>query len=110
MQSTQALNHNLATIGNGALLVWWGTVILVDPLTLGMGAIGTGLIMLCVNAARRLNDIPPKPSTTFLGSVAVAWGILDTVFSPRPGFSFAMLLVILGLAMIATLLTHRTTE
>ncbi len=110
MESTKALNHNLAAIGNGALLIWWGVVIMIDPLTIGMGAIGTGLIMLGVNAARRLKGIPTKASTTFLGSVAVAWGGLDTVLSPRPGFSFALLLVILGLATLATLLARRTTE
>ncbi len=110
MENTKALNHDLATIGNGALLIWWGIVIIIDPLTIGMGAIGTGLIMLGVNAARRIKDIPTKPSTTFLGSVAVAWGGLDTLLDPRPGFSFAMLLVILGLATIASLVAHRTTE
>ncbi len=110
MESTKALNHNLATAANGALLIWWGTVIMIDPLTIGMGAIGTGLIMLGVNGARRLNGIRAKASTTFLGAIALVWGALDTAFNPRLEFSFAMLLVVIGLATIASLLGPRATE
>ncbi len=108
MENIKTLNHNLATIGNGALLIWWGLVIMIDPLTIGMGAIGTGLIMLGVNAARRLNSIPPKASTTFIGSIALVWGALDTVFNPRLALSFAILLVVIGLATIASLLARPT--
>jgi hypothetical protein len=103
MEDTKMLNHNLATLGNGALLIWWGMVIMIDPLTIGMGAIGTGLIMLAVNAARRLNGIPSKMSTTFIGLVALVWGTLDTIFDPRVELSFAMLLVVVGLTTIASL-------
>ncbi len=106
MENTKGLNHNLAVIGNGALLIWWGLVIMIDPLTLGMGAIGTGLIMLGVNAARLLSGIPTKPSTTFIGSIALVWGSIDTIFNPRLELSFAILLIIIGVATIASLLTH----
>ncbi len=110
MENTKALNHNLATLGNGALLIWWGMVIMIDPLTLGMGAIGTGLILLGVNAARWGYGIPTKASTTFVGSVAVAWGTLGALLHPRPELWFAMLLVVIGLATIATLVTHRAAD
>ena len=56
----QNLNRTFATVGDGVLLIWWGIVIMVGPITVGMGAIGTGLICLGVNAARMLNGIPPK--------------------------------------------------
>jgi hypothetical protein len=46
MNAKKALNHNLAVFGWGALFVWWGLVVTIHPITLGMGAMGTGLIML----------------------------------------------------------------
>ncbi len=110
MENIQTLNHKLATIGNGTLLIWWGMVIMIEPLTIGMGAIGTGLILLSVNAARRLRGIPPKASTTFIGSIALVWGALDTIFDPRVELSFAILLIVVGLATIVPLLARPTTE
>jgi hypothetical protein len=111
MENTKTLNHNFATIGNGALLIWWGIVIMFDPLTIGMGAIGTGLIMLGVNAARSLNGIPTKGSTTIIGAIALIWGTLDTIYNPRFELSFAIMLIVIGLVTIASLLAHpKTTE
>jgi hypothetical protein len=106
MENIKTLNHNFATAGYGALLIWWGIVFLIDPLTIGMGAIGTGLIMLGVNAARLLNGIPPKRSTTTIGIIALVWGVLDTIFDPSLELSFAILLIVIGLETIASLLTH----
>ncbi len=110
MENTKTLNHSLATVGNGALLIWWGMVIMIDPLTIGMGAIGTGLIMLAVNGARRLNSIPTRASTTFIGSIALIWGVIDTIFDPRLELSFAILLIVIGLATMATLLARSTAD
>jgi hypothetical protein len=110
MENTNTLNHNFATIGNGALLIWWGIVIIVDPLTIGMGAIGTGLIMLGVNAARQLNGIAMKGSTTVIGIIALVWGVLDMTFNPSVELSFAMMLIVIGLVTIGSLLTHPKTE
>jgi hypothetical protein len=109
MENTATLNHNLATIGNGALLIWWGIVIMFDPLTIGMGAIGTGLIMLGVNAARSMNGIPTKGSTTIIGIIALLWGTLDTIFDPRFELSFAIMLIVIGLVTIASLLMRPKT-
>ena len=110
MENTNTLNHNFATIGNGALLIWWGVVMMVHPLTIGMGAIGTGLIMLGVNAARLLKGIPTKGSTTIIGTIALVWGTLDTIFNPRFELSFAMMLIVIGLVTIASLLTRTKAE
>ena len=41
MDRTKKLNHRFASVGWGLLFIWWGVVIMVDPLTIGMGAIGT---------------------------------------------------------------------
>ena len=51
MENTKALNHNFATIGWGALLIWWGISFMVGPITFGMCAIGTGLF--CSASIRR---------------------------------------------------------
>ena len=110
MENTNTLNHNFATIGNGMLLIWWGIVIMVVPLTVGMGAIGTGLIMLGVNAARWLNGISTKGSTTTLGIIALVWGIADVVLSPSFELSFAIMLIVIGLATIVSLLTPAKTK
>ena len=100
MENTQVLNHHIANIADGILLIWWGTVIVVDPLTIGMGAIGTGLILLGVNALRLLRGIPTKPSTTALGLVALIWGALDHTLSLGLWPSFAILLIVIGLVQI----------
>jgi hypothetical protein len=110
MGNSKIMNHNLATVANGALLIWWGIVIMIDPLTIGMGAIGTGLIMLGVNAVRLLNGIHPKNSTTVIGIIALAWGTLDTVFDPSFELSFAILLIVIGLVKIVSLVTSPKTE
>jgi hypothetical protein len=110
MENIKTLNHNFAVIGDAALLIWWGIVIMIDPLTIGMGAIGTGLIALGVNAARLLNGVPAKASTTFIGVIALVWGTIDTIFDPRFELSFAILLIVIGLATIASLLArHKST-
>ncbi len=110
MENAQTFNRNLATIGNGLLLIWWGIVIVVPPLTIGMGAVGTGLILLAVNALRWLNGIPTKGSTTTLGVIALAWGLLEAVLNPRFEISFAMLLIIIGLVSFSSLWAHSATE
>ncbi len=110
MENAQTFNRNLATIGNGLLLIWWGIVIIVPPLTIGMGAVGTGLILLAINAVRWLNGIPTRGSTTTLGIIALAWGLLDAVLNPRFETSFAMLLIIIGLVSFSSLWAHSQTE
>jgi hypothetical protein len=109
MENTQTLDRNLGTLADGALLIWWGIVIMVQPLTIGLGAIGTGLIMLGVNAARSLKGIPANGSTMTIGIIALAWGALDTTFNPRFELSFAMLLIVIGVVVLASLLTHPKT-
>ncbi len=110
MENAGTLNHNFATIGWGALLIWWGIVVMVDPLTIGMGAIGTALIFLGVNAARSLKDIPTKGSTTAAGIIALGWGTLDIIFDPRVELSFAMMLIVIGVVMLGSILARPKTD
>ena len=52
MSNTQTLNRRYDAIGWGALFIWWGITELFQFLPDGSGAIGIGLILLGVNAAR----------------------------------------------------------
>ncbi len=100
-------NHNLSTFGWGALLIWWGISVLIDPITLAMSAIGTGLIMLGLNAVRYLKGIPMVRTTTTLGIIALAWGALDQAriaLHYPAGASFALLLLVIGLVIWVTVL------
>ena len=67
MGTKKALNHNLAVFGWGALFVWWSLVLMIDPITFGMGAMGTGLILLGINAIRAMKGIKPLGSSTNFG-------------------------------------------
>lgn len=98
------LNQHIGTIANGLLLVWWGLVIIIEPITISMGAIVTGLILLGVNAIRLLNGIQTKKTTTILGLIALTWGVLAMFLTPGFWASFALLLIILGMIEIVSLL------
>jgi hypothetical protein len=108
MANAKTLNHNFATIGNGALLIWWGIVIMFDPLTIGMGAIGAGLILLGLNICAAEWHSHQKIDNR-LGKYAL-WGILDTIFTPSFELSFALMLIVIGLVRIGSLLTHSRAE
>jgi hypothetical protein len=110
MENTKNLNHTFSKMGDAVLLIWWGIVMLVNPLTLAMGAIGSGLILLGVNAARLWKGIPAKASTTAIGVTALAWGILDTIFDPRFEVSFAILLIVIGVVSLAAVLLRHKSE
>ena len=104
MENASSLNRIFSKIGENVLLIWWGIVMIVHPITIGMGAIGTGLILLGVNAARRLKGIPTKRTTTVVGSMAALWGMLDVILRPRFEVSFALLLIVIGLVALAAML------
>ncbi len=105
----QVLNRTFATIGWGALFVWWGISILIGPITIGLSAVGTGLILLGVNAARWLKGIPINRSNTPLAAVAIVWGALDHLLHLSFGASTATLLIIIGIAVMASIVTHPRT-
>ncbi len=114
MGKISTFNHNLSTFGWGAMLIWWGISVMIDPITLAMSAIGTGLIMLGLNAIRFFKGIPTVHTTTILGIIALAWGALDQArmnLGYPAGASFALLLVVTGLVIWITALLpcHPTT-
>jgi hypothetical protein len=109
MERKENENRIIATAGRSLLLIWWGVCFVVGLITLGMSAIGTGLIRLGANAVRLIRDIPRVGSTTVVGVVALVWGSLDT--GSKPGFeaSLAVLLVAIGVIMFVSILPRRQT-
>ena len=106
----KAFNHRLATMAWGGLLIWWGVVIAVDPFTIAIGAIGTGLILLGVNAIRTWRGIPIKNDNNVLGAIAIVWGVLDQarhLLGLSPWLSLALLLFVVGFAYLLVPLLAR---
>ncbi len=75
MDNSRTLNRDFGMIAWGMLFVWWGLRWwLLISLPEGAGLLGTGLILLGLNAVRSLKGIPTSGSATFLGSLALAFG------------------------------------
>ena len=110
MSGEKKFNHNLSTFGWGALLVWWGISVMIDPITFGICALGTGLILLGINAVRLLKGIPAVGTTTFIGVIALVWGMLDQarmMMALSADLSWALLLVVIGVVIWVELLLPR---
>jgi hypothetical protein len=110
MGTKKTINRLLARVAWGSLLIWWGVVIMIDPLTLGIGAMGSGMILLGINVFRWLKGIPTRERTTQIGLIAFVWGALEqarTMLGLPGGLSFALLLVVNGLAVLAAPLLAR---
>lgn len=104
MNHTQSLNRNFEAIAWGALFIWWGVTELAGFLPNGTGAIGVGLILLGLNAARSFNGVPTSSFSTTLGILALVWGGLElagSVFSlPFEMPIFPVLLIVLGVILL----------
>jgi len=111
MDNVRPSNRNFEMAAWGALFIWWGITVLFTSLPHGTGAIGIGLILLGLNAARRLNGIPAKGFTTTLGILALVLGGLElaNVILQLP-FElpiFAILLITLGAILLVREILHR---
>jgi len=100
MNTTHTLNRNFETIAWGALFIWWGITALVPSLPDGTTAIGIGLILIVVNVARRLSNVPISSFSTTIGILALIWGVLELagvlLSLPFELPVFAILLIVLG--------------
>ncbi len=101
MNNIQTRKHDYERFAWGAFFVWWGITELLPTLPNGTGAIGIGLILVGLNLARALNQIPTSGFTTTIGILALVLGGLELA---RPVFGlpfdlpvFAILLIVLGL-------------
>ncbi len=114
MNTTNTLYRNLDAIAWGALFIWWGIIELVKTLPNGTGLIGIGLILLGLNAARYFNKLPISGFTTVCGILALVWGGLELVgvlvSLPFEIPVFAILLIVLGVIILAPVLTGRRSQ
>lgn len=74
MDNARKVNLNFETLAWGMLIIWWGIRWLFAFLPNGTGLVGTGLILLGLNAARSLKGIPARGFTTALGILALVLG------------------------------------
>jgi hypothetical protein len=104
MEATRSLNRLHETIVWGAIFLWWGITELLS-LPNGMDALGIGLILLTLTAARAAKGLRTNGLTITLGIVSLAWGLLDLMSSllrlPFEVPTFAVLLIVLGVTLIA---------
>jgi hypothetical protein len=104
MNTTRSENSNFDAIGWGALFIWWGISVMVPSLPNGSVAIGTGIILLGVNIARKLNAMPVSSFSTTIGVLALVWGALELVGMlvslPFELPIFAILLIVLGVIIL----------
>jgi hypothetical protein len=104
MNTTKNLTRNFDAIGWGALFIWWGISVLVTSLPVGTVAIGTGVILIGVNVARKLSGVPISRFSTTVGILALVWGVLELVgvllSLPFELPIFAILLIVLGVIVI----------
>ncbi len=106
MENTRKLNPGFETIAWGGFFLVWATTEVFKFLPDGTGAVGIGLILLGLNAARYFNGIPISGFTTILGILALIGGILELAEAslglPFELPVFAILLTLLGVILLAS--------
>ncbi len=111
MDTVQTSNSRYEAAAWGALFIWWGITTLFTLLPHGIGAIGIGLILLGLNAARWLSGIQISGLTTTLGILALVLGALELVNAvlllPFELPVFAILLITLGVILLAREILRR---
>lgn len=101
-----ARNQRLEAIGWALFLIMLGGIGLVPDALVPEGTwlIGVGLIMLGLNLARSLSDIPMSAGTLLLGALALIAGIASVLGMNLPIFPIALILLgvnALGKAFLA---------
>ena len=89
------LNKRLETIGWALFLIMIGSIWLVpkERVPEGTWLIGTGVIMLGLNAARYFNGIRMSGFTIVLGILALAFGVSDFFAVNLPFFPILLILI-----------------
>lgn len=110
----QSQKRDFGTIAWGAFFIWWGITELFPSLPAGTGALGIGLILLGLNAARHYSGVPASRFSITIGILAVIWGGLELagIFLNLP-FEipvFAVLLIVLGVMVLAPALSKTRNE
>jgi len=110
MEITNNSKHTLATLGWGALLIWWGISFMLHTITFGLAAAGSGAILLGVNVARLFMGIPTNRSTHNWGVILIVWGLLDHTLTLTFEQSAAIFMIAIGAVTVATMLVDRISK
>jgi hypothetical protein len=102
------LNQRYEAIGWALFLIMLGGIGLVPDALVPEGTwlVGVGLIMLGLNLARYLSDIPLSSGTLFLGSLALIAGIASVLGADLP--IFPIVLILLGISALSKAFWART--
>jgi hypothetical protein len=115
MEDARVLNRKYETIAWGAFFIWLGVTNLLRGLPEGTGALGIGVILLGLNLARYVRNIPTSGVTIFLGALAFTLGAFDVAravlhLEIELPF-FPLLLIVIGAIWLARgLVTTDTTQ
>jgi len=104
MDDARTQNRRYELITWGALFLWAGVRDLLPGLPVGTGLLGVGLILLGVNAARRLHNVPVNAVSTTLGVMVSLLGFV-VLFLSLQGIPvtlpfFPVLLVLIGVIFL----------
>jgi hypothetical protein len=104
MENTRKSNIDLEAIAWGAFFILWGITEMFKFLPEGTGAVGIGLILIGLNAARSWTGRPTSGFTTTFGILALLLGGLELA-SPFLHLTFelpifAILLLALGVIVL----------
>ena len=114
MENVRTSNQKLEAIAWAAIFIWWGLTELFQSFPPGIGAIGLGIILLGLNAARSRSGLPASGFTLTLGILALIWGGLDlTAAVMHLSFElpvFAILLIVLGMIVLGRSLIQNRSE
>jgi hypothetical protein len=99
------MDDKFETIGWGLLFIWWGLRwwVLIS-LPEGSGLVGSGVILLGLNIARSLANIPTRSLTTWLGLIALTGGgimvVNESMHLPFQLPAFEILLIVAGVILL----------
>ncbi len=109
MDSIQLRNRSFEGLAWGAIFIWWGITEMFHFMPDGTGALGLGLILLGVNAARYLSGVRMSGFSLTIGILALLWGGLELAGAllslPFRLPIFAILLIALGVIVLGSGLT-----
>ncbi|HEX6314003.1 MAG TPA: hypothetical protein VFZ73_04055 [Gemmatimonadaceae bacterium] len=108
-ESTEALSKRIDGVGWGVLLIMTGALWLVPEQDVPRGAwlMGTGILLLVLNAIRSAYGVGARPLSVFLGVVVLATGLSDYLGWNLP--IVALGLIVIGASILARQLVSRPT-